>query len=624
MFSKSNSIKKFGKNSILLSPNLGKPQIISFPKHSKGDKETFLIELLFISEYDTTQEKLLKNIDGNIKILPLIDFDEVSRRGIRGDEMDGRIMDVKRAPIIPLGDQELILNYNYESPRGVPIKLGIYDEKNKYFIVKIEFDFSGSVKAVIDRDGFIMFDIIQHFPDIDLGSEIPFKTNYHSCVISDQTWEDCTIIHGTDLHIAKRNDEILAVIMKKLKQKPSDGLENRFVNPNNNLRLFIKSMNERKKDRNVDLIIFTGDIVDFCIRSDGGDSIETFDLPNTNWDIFYNIILNYPLTFRDDIEPVNIITGEELMIPLFTVVGNHDYHPYHYNIHWAGLQKGFNIKPKEAMPYKDKVPANPLTSLYSNRRTFMGYNQNINPYLNFYVKLGDHLLLFLDSGSDSLKETRDLVSGNPSVYGFTEEIMKYIKNVAIDKASYRGMRMVFCHSPIINPLPLSSMKKKLKKEYEKLGLKSLDDFKEENLSRINDGESRSDYYINYKFGCVANNWSETIELFNLYKINAITGHSHDFFEFRTKKTDSTSEFKSKNFLILNKQIEVPAAIYMEDYSKKDVDSDFIMQNLPFHLQTPALGVGTYEMDKKIGPFRVIKIKDNKMASFKVDYISKLF
>lgn len=622
MFSKSNSIKKFGKNSILLSPNLGKPQIISFPKHSKDEKETFLVELLFITEYDTTQEKLLKNIDGNIKILPLIDFDEVSRRGIRGDEMDGRITDVKKAPIIPLGDQELIFNYNYESPRGVPIKLGIYDEKNRYFIAYMEFDFSRSIKSVIDRDGFVMFDIIQHFPDIDLGSEIPFKTNYHSYVISDQTWEDCTIIHGTDLHIAKRNDEILAVILKKLKQKPSDGLKNRFVNPNNNLRLFIKSMNEWKKERSVDLIIFTGDIVDFCIRSDGGDSIETFDLPNTNWNIFYNIILNYPLTYREDIDPVNILTGEELMIPLYTVVGNHDYHPYHFDIRWAGLQKGFKITPKEGKSYKDKVQANPLTSLYSNRKTLMGYNQNINPYQNFHIKLGDHLLLFLDSGTDNLVATRDLISGNPSLNGFTEEQLKYIKNVTINKALHRGIRMLFCHAPVINPLPLSLMKKKLRGEYEKLGLKSLDDFKEENLSRITEGETRSDYYISYQFGSITNNWIGAIELFNLYRINAISGHTHDFYEFRTKKTDSTSEFKSKKYPLLNKQIEVPVAIFMEDYSKKKFDSDFIMQNLPFHLQTPALGVGTYEKDEKIGPFRIIKIKNNKLASFKVDYISK--
>ena len=84
MFSKSNSIKKFGKNPILISPNLGKPQILSFPKHSKDDKETFSVELLFIAEYHTTEEQLLKNIECNIKIRPLIAFDGISKRGIRG------------------------------------------------------------------------------------------------------------------------------------------------------------------------------------------------------------------------------------------------------------------------------------------------------------------------------------------------------------------------------------------------------------------------------------------------------------------------------------------------------------------------------------------------------------
>ncbi|MHA1729201.1 MAG: metallophosphoesterase [Promethearchaeota archaeon] len=642
MFSKSNSIKKFKKHPVLIAPNLGKPQIISFPGNSKDNTDIFRVELLYIANYNMSVQNIQMEIEESINLRPIIDFDAEKGKGIRGESITGKIIKVTNAPIIPLSDPELVYNYNHESPRGIPIKEGIYDEKNSYFLAICEFKFTKTLKSVIDREGFIMCDLHQTF----MGEKNINKLNFHSVVLTDQTWEDFTIVHATDLHIAKRNDEVLGVILKNMEKGISKGiskvvdlfskkgtknsktgLRDRFINPNNNLRLFIKVINYFKKQRMADVIVFTGDIVDYCIKSDGGDTVETFDLPNTNWDVFLNIILNQPLTYRSDIKGVDIYPGEELMIPIFTTVGNHDYHPYHYNLRWFTFHKFVNLTQFEILHYKDLITANPLTALYSNRKTLMGYNQYINPYQNYYVKLGDHLLLILDSGWDSLKATKDLLSGSPSLTGFSEDQLKFLENIIKNKAGSRGMRMAFFHAPLINPMPLKSMKTKLRKQFKKVGFSSLDDFKEENLKEKEEGESRSDYYLKYNYGTITNNWEKTVKILNDNKFLTINGHTHQFFESRTEKTDATSEFSASKYIITKEKMEVPAAVFMDDYSLKYKNSDFFMKKFPFQLQTPSLGPGTYGENIKRdtgnfrGPFRIIKIKNNVLNSFSVDFVS---
>ena len=49
--------------------------------------------------------------------------------------------------------------------------------------------------------------------------------------------------------------------------------------------------------------------------------------------------------------------------------------------------------------------------------------------------------------------------------------------------------------------------------------------------------------------------------------------------------------------------------------------DYFTSNLSFHMQTAAMGPKPHGKEGKVGPFRQIKIKNNKLASFNVDYIS---
>ncbi|MBD3353744.1 MAG: hypothetical protein GF364_19830 [Candidatus Lokiarchaeota archaeon] len=632
MFSKSNSIKDYKDHAVLVSPNLGKPQIRSFPKRKLEEVEEFELELLYIAPYSSTADIIRQEIIERIKVNPLIDLDKETRRAVRGEAISGELINVQKAPIIPIDDPELILNYPYESPRGQPIRSEIYADKNTYYLVKVKFEFTDVLKAIIHQKGYAMCDITQSYPN----EENLTRINYHSVVLTNQTWENFTIIHGTDLHVAKRNDEVLAVLLRgfedsisekilKIKDfftmEDEDDILNRFINPNNNIRLFCILMNRLYERKRVDLVFLTGDLIDFCVRSDGGDNIVSFDLPNTNWSVLRNLILNLPLTYRSDIEPVNIYPTEELLVPIFTVVGNHDYRSYHYDLRWATLHKVVNVKSLEMMHYNDIVPANPITSLYVNRKTMMAYNQYMNAYQNYHIELGDHIFLFMDTEYDSAKATKDLFMGSPSANGFHDEQLQFMKNVIKYKRRPRGVRMALFHAPVINPLKIKSMGWRQKAKYRKAGLNTLEDFKEESLKEFTGGEARADPYVKFDHGSIANNWEESLKFFHNEKILVLNGHTHKFREFRTYDTDDLSEFSKRNYFILKKNMRVPVAIYMDDYSLKYTSQKYFNDHLPFHLQTPSLGVGTYQDTKLTGAFRVIKIRDNKLESFRIDFLS---
>ncbi|MHA1338891.1 MAG: metallophosphoesterase [Promethearchaeota archaeon] len=642
---------------VIIAPNLGKPQIRAYPKNKYEDMDTFEIEVLVIGMQNHDEDYIFDFLKKRVELKPILRLDSKTKRGIRGDSIVGKITKVNFAPVLSLGDEEIVLNYKYESSRETPIKESIYEKRDKYFIVKIEFPFKNEFKNIIAEKNYLMFDLIQKFPKHDLDNNSIFrstfnsdksrigklinlknltKTNYHSVVLTNQTWEDFTIIHASDLHIAKRNDEVLPILLRGFNKsisktilsltdfisgKNRDSVEARFVNPNNNFRLFTILMNRLFERRLIDVIILSGDLIDFCICSDGGDKITSFDIQNTNWTIFYNLVLNLPIKLRDDIEPINIYQGEELLVPLFTTVGNHDYRSYHYDLRWGNLHKIVNVRQLEIIHYHDVIPANPITSLYVNRKAMKGYNQYINPYQNYWIKLGDHLILIMDSGYDSAKDTKDLFMGDPASIGFSDAQMKFMQNVVRHKNSPRGLNIAVFHAPVINPAPFSSLPITLKKQLKKLGIVDLEGFKEENLKKFSEENGRSDFYIEYKHGTISNNWENALKFFQDNNFLVLNGHTHKFFEFRTEPTDEVAELTKTEFFILKKNIRIPVAIYMDDYSIKYKDPDFFNYKLPFHLQTPSLGVGRFQNTDLTGAFRIIKIKNNKLESFRVDFLT---
>ncbi len=53
-----------------------------------------------------------------------------------------------------------------------------------------------------------------------------------------------------------------------------------------------------------------------------------------------------------------------------------------------------------------------------------------------------------------------------------------------------------------------------------------------------------------------------------------------------------------------------------------MSSKEIKQNIPFVLQTPALGLGSYKEIKTAGGYREVILKDGEIISFKIKYINR--
>ena len=393
---------------LIISPNLGKPQFISIAKENLGSINNFEVELLVIAYIEQDNNQMFEFFKNNIKLQPILKMNSTIKKGERGDFIDGNIIEVTAAPLISMFDENLILNYDIESPRENLVYENIFQDRRKFFILKVKFSLNNELKKLISIKRNLLFDLIQQVKlNEDFDNKLSnskdnkkrtiYRINYHSIVLTLQNWEDFTIVHATDLHIAKRNDEILGVILKNYnnklitnlirlirtiinikrhlskRSKKNEPIEKRFINPNNNLRLFIKQMNELYENNLIDFIILTGDLIDFCYCSDNIVESDEFELHNTNWGIFYNIILNNPIELRKDIRPINIFEGEELLVPIFTLIGNHDYREFHYNLRWSLSFEVYNLNPLETLYYKDIIPGSIKKALKFSERSLKPY-----------------------------------------------------------------------------------------------------------------------------------------------------------------------------------------------------------------------------------------------------------
>ncbi|MFW9882578.1 MAG: hypothetical protein ACFFG0_56675 [Candidatus Thorarchaeota archaeon] len=228
-------------NSILISPNLGRPIILQIDHKLK--KKRFQLSLLFISDISDL-EIFKKSLQNKISLIPLFDYkwsyklvfvkktkglfakwrekrarkkrkkflrdklEIITARDLdleqlkklksqlhRGDPIFPKVKNVEISSIIPIQN---ISDIEDLSPQDFLIKNRVFGELNKFYKVLVEFSPNKEVLQFLKERNFVMFDI-NCFND---------RINYHSLVISKQKWKDFTFVHATDLHLAERNDRI--------------------------------------------------------------------------------------------------------------------------------------------------------------------------------------------------------------------------------------------------------------------------------------------------------------------------------------------------------------------------------------------------------------------------------
>ncbi len=593
-----------------------------------------------------TSDKITDSKGEEFDIVSKKKIDKLKHRVFRGDGIQVIVMKVEKVSPITIDN----LNYeNYCSPQSYLIKYRIFNDLTEFYKVVIDFSLSEETIDYLKIRTFLMFDIV-HEKSLE-GKRI----NHHSLVISKNNWRNLKFIHATDLHLAERNDRIYGIVKnwlsvfrqdklvqfaqqglktlsffgrlfkKREPPKPStlEPLSKRFINPNNNFRKFIKEMNKRVLNNQLDFIVLTGDLVDFVLFAKLPRDIKkalNFDYEYSNWKIFKELILNIPQKKRR-----GMLKGQELICPIFTIPGNHDFRPYHYDLRWGSLYRKIGLNADEAIALNDELLANPISSITKSFMALKGYLSEFNPSLDYSIKFGAHHFIFLNSGSDSFKNVRDFLMGRPSVTGLSNRQIKYLENLINFKKSNKDKTYLFLHAPPINPRKSAGIFKKLgQKDIFKEFLDKVDEFRETVIKKLGKKLSvaRIDGKFDVKFGTISSNWERLIEFCKDHCILTLTGHTHELKEFRLgdPKGEMSKVFTAPPFSL--KKLENPAAVYYDLYSELFTSVKEIAQNAPFVVQTPALGLGGYHNPKLVGGYREIEIRKNNLKSFKVNFIRR--
>jgi 3',5'-cyclic AMP phosphodiesterase CpdA len=162
----------------------------------------------------------------------------------------------------------------------------------------------------------ILYDILLRLPN---GRYT--VVSHHAVYVSNSNWKDFSIIHVTDIHVAKRIDQL----HNKLRRLASNGRLReglkQFHNWNDNFSTFIKYANRLHERKQLDLIIATGDLIDYLYEE--GDRNKHL---GGNFAFFKSLILGQG-KFSD-----GATLREELRVPIYTTLGNHDYRSNPYRL----------------------------------------------------------------------------------------------------------------------------------------------------------------------------------------------------------------------------------------------------------------------------------------------------
>jgi predicted phosphodiesterase len=604
---------------IIISPNIGIPRFLNDSDQEQNSTSTYKFNVIVVSN-----EKIgnpLEMIQNHLFALPLFDLDPKTNKLIRGQPISIGIESSIQISALTLQDEKISKFYELGDDRVCYLLWhNFFGKKCNLFKLECKIDLlnsSDTLKWLNSKEhSFLMFDLQQTFSNSD---PTQIRINYHSLVIWKKPWDSFQFAHISDLHLAKRYDELLGVMAIKSRSRKKS-IQRRYQNPNNHLRDFISWANkECLVNKKLDFVFITGDIVDYYLKNKF-PKMETYHIDESNWGIFLNIILNKPIELRPDCDAIGVHAQQEIALPIFTLTGNHDVRVHGYPITSLGNYRKFRLTLLEANKYSDPFKQHRHKSLTIDKYCLGPYYQHINPYDDYFLNLGSNSFLFLNSGSDSFLDLKSLLMASPSAVGFSKKQYKFAFNVAkrfMKEYSDNTNNFLISHAPILNPQLKNPLFRKIAEILKLKKWVSPEIFKETSLRRRGVKEPRADNKLDFTFGTITHNWLETLALMYRYQMIALGGHTHNNREFRYIFCGKDSECSIKNPEIT----EIPFAIYWDNYTKTK-SSEYLQKNKPFVLQTPSLGISD-SWETKWGGFRIIEIKDNKILSLSRNFVSDL-
>jgi hypothetical protein len=147
----------------------------------------------------------------------------------------------------------------------------------------------------------------------DLALRLPhgrFHTLAPHALYARRDWQNFGFIHATDLHVSRR----VEAFRSSLRAAGQARSVRVMTNPNDSLRALIRYANALHARGQVDFILATGDLVDYVFENDD---------PRTGGGNF-SFLQRLLLGEAPSPDPEGV-ASEELKVPIFTSLGNHDY-----------------------------------------------------------------------------------------------------------------------------------------------------------------------------------------------------------------------------------------------------------------------------------------------------------
>jgi LGFP repeat/Calcineurin-like phosphoesterase len=290
-------------------------------------------------------------------------------------------------------------------------------------------------------------------------------------------WTHFGMAHVTDMHVARRNDHIPRSFPTRIAD---------YNNFNDVFRDFIRTANRLHDAGTLDAVWATGDLVDY-IYEDGDNE----NGPG-NFRLLEELLLGLS-GYPERVEPV-----EELRVPIFTGLGNHDYRLHPYALAFAldlsllgyhdVLQFGsFNISRADAdtawgvdLPHpqglgttrswqilsaSDAAPSAEVSQGMKDRTNY--YFRTINRDNNYVVRAGIHRLVMLDSRWDAgittgfweavwvkalgqgSKAQRSFLGNGPASTGPTPADVELLRT-AVAEATAQSIVLLGIHAPLVD------------------------------------------------------------------------------------------------------------------------------------------------------------------------------
>ena len=318
---------------LVLSPNLGCPRIVSLEGLKKGET----IPLIIAGRYGEFACPLRDTFEGMFYLRLC-------------DSLGENAQDIQ---LHPVDDPQEIRDWNllcdFTTIDGTQkifnseLHYNVLGEETRYWRldVAIREEDSDSFQSLVRNKGENMLPTLYDLILRDKEDKEE-RVNYHAIQVVGSTSGGCNFIHLTDIHAAKRNDEILGEVLKVKSRRSRSEIVDAYINFNDGLREFIGIANAMADAGELDFVVVTGDLVDFTFHGWENEP----NAAENNWRTFIHLITG------TGAEQVKGNPG--LKVAVYTSTGNHDWRLHPYDPNMGSYCATFGLKKDELEHYEYK------------------------------------------------------------------------------------------------------------------------------------------------------------------------------------------------------------------------------------------------------------------------------